>query len=376
MLGTDSDRYEQLVRLVYQDALSPQPWKHFVGELATALHSRDASLHVFNKRGYQSRMLVTNDSAPHLTDSYIDNMMQEYFLKQLPAMTPMTLEDFGVVRSFRDSPLFKQYLAPFGITHILTHDVYEDSDIVIRLSVDRLRQQGNFGDDEKRFLRSITPHVQQAMDIRSRFKEVDGIAGQYQDLLAKAGIGCLVIGPRWEVLRINECASRALQGDHGFATQRGYLRLRNTPQLKPLRLAIDAAVLAHLSGLAAQPNVAVTVPSMDGGANLKVVVRPLIAARGPRAELAPAVLLLLNDRTGDTGDIDAELLASIYKLTRSEAKVGVLLTKGYTLKEAAEELHVSINTVKTHQQRIYDKLGLNRRSQMVNLLSKGLAQLG
>lgn len=371
-----SDRYDRLVRLAYRDALEPRPWQNFVGELATTLGSRDASLHIFTKHGYRSRMLVTNDSAPHLTDSYIDSMMAEYFLKKLPAQRPMTLEDFGVVRSFRGSLLFKRYLAPFGITHILTQDVYEDSDIVVRLSADRERQQGDFGETEKRLLQSITPHVRQALDIRSRFKDVDGIAGQYQDLLARVGVGCLVIGPRWEVLRINETATRALQGDHGFATQRGYLRLRNTPQLKSLRLAIDAAVQAHLSGMVAQPSVAVAVPSAHGGADLKMVVKPLPSGRGPCSELTPAaLLLLLNDGAGDTEDIDADLLASLYKLTRSEARVGVLLTKGYTLKEAAEALHVSINTVKTHQHRIYDKLGLNRRSQMVNLLSRSLISL-
>lgn len=369
------EHYDRLVQLAYQDALAPRPWKSFVKVLADTLQSRDASLHIYNKRGDRNLLLVTNDEAPHLTQHYFDDMLDAYFLKNFSARVPMTLRDFGVAGDFRGSALFKRFLAPIGITHILTQDVYEDNQIVIRLSLDRQRNQGDFGPEEKQLLQSITPHVRQALHVRNHVQEAEGLAGQFQDLLAKTGVGCMVLSAQWEILRINGTANQLLQGDYGFSAQRGQLRLRNTTALKKVRLAIDAAVAAHRDGAAHLPGVSVGVQKPDGNVKLNVVVKPLVLSASPRQIPAPAVMLLLNDGGAGPAEIDADLLANVYRLTRCEARVGVLLVKGYTLREVADELHVSINTVKTHQQGIYDKLGLNRRSQVINLLANCTAKL-
>lgn len=369
------EHYDRLVQLAYQDALAPRPWKGFVSVLANTLQSRDASLHIYNKRGDRNLLLVTNDEAPYLTPSYFDDMLGAYFLKEFSARTPMTLSDFGVAGNFRGSALFKRFLAPIGVAHILTQDVYEDNQIVIRLSLDRERGQGDFGPEEKRLLQSITPHVRQALHVRNHVQEAEGLAGHFQDLLAKTGVGCIVLGPQWEILRINGAASQLLQGDYGFSAQRGQLRLHNTAALKKVRLAIDAAVAAHREGFADLPGVSVGVQALDGNIKLNVVIKPLVLSASPRQMPTPAVMLLLNDGGSGPAEIDADLLAKIYNLTRCEARVGVLLVKGYTLREVADKLHVSINTVKTHQQGIYDKLGLNRRSQVINLLTNCTAKL-
>lgn len=366
------ERYDRLVQLLYQDALAPRPWKNFVGELATSLCSRDASLHIFTRHSDRNLLLVTNDNAPHLTDSYLEAMLGDYFLKRLPAERPMTLDDFDVSRNFLDSALFKRFLAPFGITHILTQDVYADSRLVIRLSADRERNQGDFGPREKWLLQSLTPHIRQALNIRAHVRQAEGLADQFQALLARDGVGCVVIGAQWEILRVNEAASRMLQGSRGFSAQRGHLRLRNSAALKPVRMAIDAAVRAHLEGAADRTSVSIGVPG-DGGAPMNVTVKPLLLDDNPCHSPAPAALLLMSDGTDHA--IEASLLISLYRLTPGEAKVGALLVRGRTLREVADEFGVSINTVKTHQRAIYDKLGLSRRSQMIKLLDGCAAKL-
>lgn len=55
-------------------------------------------------------------------------------------------------------------------------------------------------------------------------------------------------------------------------------------------------------------------------------------------------------------------------LTSREAEVCQLLLKGYTNKEVANELFISINTVKKHIQNIYDKLSIRNRSELSRIL--------
>lgn len=57
-----------------------------------------------------------------------------------------------------------------------------------------------------------------------------------------------------------------------------------------------------------------------------------------------------------------------YALTRREQEIAQLLNKGNTYKQIAEELFISIATVKTHAQHIYRKCGVNNRNELLALL--------
>ncbi len=66
-----------------------------------------------------------------------------------------------------------------------------------------------------------------------------------------------------------------------------------------------------------------------------------------------------------------EDLKSKFALSDREYEVIELLAKGMSNQIISETLHISVNTVKSHIKRIYSKLGIGNRLQLVNLLSNG-----
>jgi DNA-binding NarL/FixJ family response regulator len=52
-------------------------------------------------------------------------------------------------------------------------------------------------------------------------------------------------------------------------------------------------------------------------------------------------------------------------LQRREEEILELLSKGFLVKEIAESLHLSVNTIKTHLRRIYEKLHVRSRTEAV-----------
>ena len=52
-------------------------------------------------------------------------------------------------------------------------------------------------------------------------------------------------------------------------------------------------------------------------------------------------------------------------LTPREREIALLIAGGLTSRAVAERLHLSVRTVETHLGRVYDKLGINRRGQLV-----------
>lgn len=71
-----------------------------------------------------------------------------------------------------------------------------------------------------------------------------------------------------------------------------------------------------------------------------------------------------------TGDIDEKLdfIAAAHRLTVREREVLGLVYKGRTNSDIAEELFISVNTVKKHIRNIYDKLDVRSRSEVIHLV--------
>jgi len=55
-------------------------------------------------------------------------------------------------------------------------------------------------------------------------------------------------------------------------------------------------------------------------------------------------------------------------LTRREQEIVALISMGKSNQEIADSLFISLQTVKDHNHRIYSKLGLKNRGQVMNLL--------
>lgn len=66
---------------------------------------------------------------------------------------------------------------------------------------------------------------------------------------------------------------------------------------------------------------------------------------------------------------DKQSLKDKYSLSERELEVAELLAKGMSNQAISENLHISINTVKSHIKNIYGKLGISNRLQLMNILS-------
>ncbi|WP_261433758.1 helix-turn-helix transcriptional regulator [Berryella wangjianweii] len=68
--------------------------------------------------------------------------------------------------------------------------------------------------------------------------------------------------------------------------------------------------------------------------------------------------------------LQVQALAARYRLTSRETEVTELVARGHTVARIAQMLFVSENTVKTHSKRIYAKLGIHRRQDLLDLLGQ------
>ncbi len=67
-------------------------------------------------------------------------------------------------------------------------------------------------------------------------------------------------------------------------------------------------------------------------------------------------------------------LRRVYALTPREAVVALRVAAGMNAREVAEELGISVGTVRVHIKRILGKTGTNRQSQLVGLILRAILQ--
>lgn len=60
----------------------------------------------------------------------------------------------------------------------------------------------------------------------------------------------------------------------------------------------------------------------------------------------------------------------LHRLTKTERKVLSLMVEGLKNREIGERMFVSVNTVKTHVQHIFQKLAVSTREQAADVLKK------
>ena len=67
----------------------------------------------------------------------------------------------------------------------------------------------------------------------------------------------------------------------------------------------------------------------------------------------------------DENFLPNENLISQFELSKRELEILSLLVKGFSNQEIAESLFISISTVKTHNQKLFEKLDVNSRLKAV-----------
>ena len=87
-----------------------------------------------------------------------------------------------------------------------------------------------------------------------------------------------------------------------------------------------------------------------------------------------AALIFITDPEA-RAEPSAQNLQQLYDLTPAETRLATILAQGKNIVEAATELGVTQNTARTHLKHIFQKTGMKRQSELVQLLLNSPAVL-
>lgn len=192
------------------------------------------------------------------------------------------------------------------------------------------------------------------------------------EALDLVNVGLLVTSATGQLLLANRTAERILKMRDGLElTATGAVRtsLKSTPTLNTL-----IETVAKPSGSTARESV-LPLRRSSGKRPLTAVVRAVDGMSATADPMAPATLLFILDPEIPVETVEAEL-RQLYGLTSMEACLANLLMQGKALDECCSLLDIRRSTARTHLQHLFEKVGVQRQSELVSLLLKSIGLVG
>lgn len=255
----------------------------------------------------------------------------------------------------RESEIFADFYTRWDIPFICHANIVKRRDMVIGLSVNRTKREGDIDDEARRVLTLVAPHARAAV-----FTQM-ALEGQGAALIAGAmdalSIAVFVCDQRGRVL------ARSPQTE-ALLSRGGQLRLtagRLTAAHRGHALALENAIAVAAN--AGEPRLhGVALSALDGGAPLVLDVTTL-PRRAHGFSLDACVLIVARTGRRDATTL-AAMLRAAYAITATEAEVAAGLLDGLSPDEIAATRSASVHPVRTQIKSLYAKMAVSSRAEL------------
>jgi DNA-binding CsgD family transcriptional regulator len=370
---TTIDDFSRTVQTIYDASVGPGDWAVALDEVSAAMGTRFSVL-VTSDREHNEIAYMSVGADPASMTAYNDyyGMLDHgpAGLESMPAGTVATRQQLVPCDVAARSEFYNDWAHPNecgdGVFSVLSRR----DDRASWLAVTARAKQEPFGTPERLGLaRALVPHLQHALRTRERLSELDHRYRDFVSALDLMSDGIAIVGPAGRVIHLNPAAEAMLAGDDGLRVRAGHLAAA-VPRIggafdRVVDQALDRGRWVVATGGC------VAVPRRSGLRPYLVRVIPLGFGDSVGAGSPSAMVIIVDSERESEPELEA--LRRVYGLTKTEAEVALRVLDGSGLGPIAEELSVSLTTVRTHLQHVFDKTHTHRQAELVRLLLGGLA---
>ena len=175
--------------------------------------------------------------------------------------------------------------------------------------------------------------------------------------------GVVLLDAGGRIVDANSHALQVIRSCNGIRLRAGRLAFTD-PELEE---QMQRAIAGYGSGVRGGRAVLASRVRCKGSDPYRIVVRPVPPDLDERNVAFYALLYAPNRLRG----ISLEVLRQVYGLTPAQSAVARSLFAGRSVEETANELDLSLNTVRTHLKQIFTKCEVNSQAELLHLLALG-----
>ena len=364
--------FSDLLGLLYNGPLEAVPWQAFLESCKDLMSARVANL-ILRAPGRLGLglMRVVGGVPEHIATYNERSYALDPFIN-LPEGEVVTLHEFMGTEQLLASDFYRMVMEPSDLYDVLGADFSIPNEVEVRFRICRAKSARRFNESDRKLFRALLPHIQRAVHIHVRLNKVESERAVYAGAIDQMRVGAIILDETGRVLSLNQRAHQLLEEKNGVALRDEKLVLSTRELTLDLQARIARVIAQQRAGDAAVVE-AMRIARKSG--ELGLVIRPVPENQWANAEVVPAAVLFLSDPQ-QQAHAPLQVIKQLFGFTPSEAALAMLMANGLTLDDAAEELGISRNTVRTHLRAVFAKTGVTRQPQLVSLILKSVASLG
>jgi DNA-binding CsgD family transcriptional regulator len=272
------------------------------------------------------------------------------------------------VQAFHRSQIFNEFFRPADIPYHLATWIERRPDRGVVLSIQGTWQRGAFEEEDRKRIELLIPHVRRIVAMKDRMARTQVRAEGMLEMIDRLPHGVLLLGPDLEILEASTTARKALSARtalHADFGRLGFLRSRDERAF---------AGLLKERPLDARHGDTMSIARAGAHLPLSLLVLPLRPSQEHWLRPAARWLVLVFDPEWAPPAAEASL-QQVFGLSVAEAALARRLSSGLTVIQAAQDLGVSRNTVRTQLKSIFAKLGVRTQAQLIRRILQSPAAL-
>lgn len=365
-----TDKLELTLGGLYQAAVDDGAWPAALTTLGDLTSSIGGHLLIWDKMSRTPLDSFMGDRFPEVNPVYlayygaIDPRLQ--LVMTMPVGKVFACHHHFDADFVRHNEFYNDFLLPNDARYVAGCRLLETDGLTAILGLHRSPRHEPFENADIEQLERLLPHLARAVTVRERLRAAETESAITQAALDRMTTAVIVVTDAGVVRVMNDAARQLVRLGDALLLRRGRLSARRqAEEALLLGLIVDAANAAARGG-AGGGSVAL---SREHGGSYATLVVPLQPGHEAVPAEEPAALVLLTDPAA-TSPTFGRTLVDLYGLSQAEARLAVLLAQDLTLREAADERGVGIETVRSQLRSVLHKCGVHRQADLVRLLAR------
>jgi DNA-binding CsgD family transcriptional regulator/PAS domain-containing protein len=359
-----------LVGLIYEAAFDTARWYLFLDAYVESVGARLGVMIVNLDHGRKNAIFRSSNWPNESFDPPLQRIMADGWYQTLGKGQPE-----GAIRTFGDLYQPKQFPDSTysresgtledlycGVSGVFLRTKYGPSTIVAM----RTHQDGPFDVSALTTLRPLMPHLRRAALLQNEITFVRLQLAVFSLFLNRHPYPIVLSDAAGAVIYANAAAKEIASQEDGFSLRSGRISLTSLHN-QPTFMKALAEVATGRNGQLRWLEIA--RPSNERAFRVLLLSVPhcdLTPADGFQAEDGLAIILMVD--TGPGQELDPGILRALFSLTGAEARVASRLAAGWRAEEIADEMGISLETVRTHIRHILSKTSTGRQGEFISLV--------
>ncbi len=262
--------------------------------------------------------------------------------------------------SSQSSEYYNDFLKPQKIHHKLIINLAAEQEMYGRIVLMRSQKAGRYTQKEIQLAKAVSPYLAHALAHSELRKRVELKGNILKYIEKQSSVGMILLDERLQIIYINQKADEILGAFTGAAAGGSGSGRIPTLLLRDC-LEIQAGLKVSPSGYMAIPR----KRTVKGINHTRYITNSKAFEQDPGSGHSLLFMISIEELPPPM-DVNPQHLIDSYHLSKREIDVAGLLFSGLKNAQIADKLFISEITVKKHLQHIYDKVGVNNRTSLIN----------